>query len=89
MGGITFLPFVRDSRTAPGGGKPTSAPPVAAKVTTAAPTEKSSQIEKKEDSIVLSVEGESLRVAIDQLGLQIREKKTAKVLFYLCRFYLT
>jgi hypothetical protein len=93
MGGITFLPFVRDSRNAPSAGLKQAAPSAASapKVSSDSPAASVSSGEKKtvadSPAVVVSAapevaftpEGEALRSQIEAVGGDIRTKKAEKV----------
>lgn len=76
MGGITFLPFIRDSRTGAGvpavSAKPTPAPVAAAPApAAAAPAAEAAAVQ-------LTPEGEEIRKAVEGKAAEIRDKKAAK-----------
>jgi hypothetical protein len=77
MGGITFLPFVRESRTGAGtpavSVKPTPAAAPVAAAASAAPAAASAA-----PAVELTAEGEELRKAVENKATEIRDKKAAK-----------
>lgn len=83
MGGMTFLPFVRESRDIKSGVKTSVTqdkplPKFAAPVAAAYPNTSAADAPMTETSPVLSAEGELLKKSIEDCGAAIKEKKAAK-----------